>query len=251
VKPADTQRPFVEKVTTETREYLKTLLTENHRLECALAEAHSDRDCAVNALEHVSAELRDRKQIEVTLRSRVAEIEKESEDFFSRYAEVEQQNSNLANLYVASYQLHGTRDRRRVLTAIKEVIINLIGSEELGIWEVDESGNVLALVESFGIEAGRWMHLPINASCCFIARTALTGERFVVGESNDAAETENVSACVPLKLDDKVIGIIGVFRLLPQKNGFEPLDLELFDLLATHAATALYCTRDAADVEAR
>ena len=35
---------------------------------------------------------------------------------------------------------------------------------------------------------------------------------------------------------------IGIFSLLPQKLGLEPLDYELFDLLATQAAFALYCT---------
>ena len=49
-------------------------------------------------------------------------------------------------------------------------------------------------------------------------------------------------ACVPLKLDDKVTGVIAIFGLLPQKGGIEELDRELFDLLATQAAFARYCT---------
>jgi hypothetical protein len=39
-----------------------------------------------------------------------------------------------------------------------------------------------------------------------------------------------------------VTGAIAIYRLLPQKSGFEEVDRELFELLATHAATALYCT---------
>jgi hypothetical protein len=45
-----------------------------------------------------------------------------------------------------------------------------------------------------------------------------------------------------LVLDGKVTGAIAIYRLLPQKAGVEELDRELFDLLANHAATALYCT---------
>src|ERR1051326_6404126 len=82
-------RPYVDKVASDTREYVQLLLEEIQRLNHTLA------------------------------------------DFSSRYIDVEQQNTNLANLYVATYQLHGTLDRDRVLAAIKEVIINLIGSEEL------------------------------------------------------------------------------------------------------------------------
>jgi hypothetical protein len=45
-----------------------------------------------------------------------------------------------------------------------------------------------------------------------------------------------------LTLDGRVTGAIAIFKLLPQKAGIEDLDREIFELLATHAATALYCT---------
>ena len=44
------------------------------------------------------------------------------------------------------------------------------------------------------------------------------------------------------KLDGRPVGAIAIFRLLPQKAGFETVDYELFDLLATHGATALHCS---------
>jgi len=40
-----------------------------------------------------------------------------------------------------------------------------------------------------------------------------------------------------------VTGAIVIFRLLTQKPGLEEVDHEIFDLLASQAATALYCTR--------
>jgi hypothetical protein len=46
-----------------------------------------------------------------------------------------------------------------------------------------------------------------------------------------------------LILDGEVTGAIAVFRLLGQKQGLEDIDLQLFDLLASHAATALYSSR--------
>lgn len=199
-------RPFVDKVASDTREYVQSLLEEIHRLNQTLA------------------------------------------DFSSRYVDVEQQNTNLANLYVATYQLHGTLDRDRVLGAIKEVIINLIGSEELGIWEI--TGENLTLLDSFGIDPKQWERVALDGDGGLIGLVAETGQRYVAGEADiiGGGSQENLSACIPLKLDDTVIGVIGIFRLLPQKDGFEPIDLELFDLLGSHAATALYCTRAASRV---
>jgi GAF domain-containing protein len=239
------QRPFIDKVASDTREYVQALLDDNQRLGRTAAEAQMERDHAKQALEHAIAELNSRERTESELRERVAAIEEESLAFTARYVEVEQQNTHLANLYVASYQLHGTLDRERVLAAIKEVVINLIGSEEVGIWELDARNNALALLDSFGIDERQWTKVALDAEAGLVGLVAETGARFVAGEAElvgSGAEAD-LSACIPLKLDDTVIGVIGIFNLLPQKSGFEPIDLELFELLASHAATALYCTR--------
>lgn len=213
MKPVtEPQRPFVEKVASDTRDYVYTLLDEIERL-----------------------------------RGRLSEVEEQSRDFAARYVEVEQQNTNLANLYVASYQLHGTLVRERVLGALKEIVINLIGSEELVIWEADSSKENLVLVDSFGIDEEQWRSVPLNSVSGLIGLSAVTGQRFVAGETEivPSGAEEHLSACIPLRLDDVLVGAIGVFRLLPQKGTFEPIDLEMFDLLSSHAASALYCTRAA------
>ncbi|HKS23446.1 MAG TPA: GAF domain-containing protein [Thermoanaerobaculia bacterium] len=202
-------RPFLEKVAAETREYVQSLLDENQRLS-----------------------------------KLVAELDDRNREFTERYVEIEQQNTNLANLYVASYQLNGTLERERVVGAIQEIVINLIGSEELAIWQIDEDLDSLALIGSFGINAREWAGVPLGSG--IVGHVAYSGERYVVTESDARpfGREQHLTACIPLKLDDKVIGVIGIFRLLQQKQGLEPVDFELFDLLCSHAATALYCTRE-------
>jgi nitrate/nitrite-specific signal transduction histidine kinase len=215
----DGQRPFIEKVANDTREYIQSILDENHRLVTT-----------VTALEN-------------KLQEQVAAIEEETKRFSARFVEVEQQNTDLANLYVASYQLHGTLDRQRVLNAIQEIVINLIGSEELAVFEMGEHHDRLTLAASVGIDQQIWSAVPINRG--IIGHVASTGERFVEGVSPNLQLVREVAmtACIPLKLDEKVIGVIAIFGLLPQKQELAPVDHELFDLLATHAATALFCTR--------
>jgi hypothetical protein len=76
-----------------------------------------------------------------------------------------------------------------------------------------------------------------------IGRVAASGDNDIGrGGTTDRPQEANLTACVPFKLDGKVTGALALFRLLPQKAAFEAVDHELFDLLATHAATALYCT---------
>jgi GAF domain len=204
-------RPFLEKVAADTREYVQSLLEENQRLS-----------------------------------NLVAELDNRNREFADRFIEIEQQNTNLANLYVASYQLNGTLERDRIVAAIQEIVINLIGSEELGIWQIDDELDALNLIGSFGINAREWAGVPLGSG--IVGHVGNTGESYIASESEarPVGREQHLTACIPLKLDDKVIGVIGIFRLLQQKQGLEPLDFELFDLLCSHAATALFCTREAA-----
>jgi GAF domain-containing protein len=50
-------------------------------------------------------------------------------------------------------------------------------------------------------------------------------------------------ACIPLKIKEHVIGVISIYRLFVQKEGFTAVDYELFSLLAGHAATAIFSSR--------
>lgn len=216
------QRPYIDKVANDTNEYMQSLLEENQRLSQLVAEM---------------------SQKESLLQERLVAIENESRTYSARYVEVEQQNTNLANLYVATYQLHGTLNRESVLAAIKEIVINLIGSEELAVWELDDATGSLQLVDSFGVDEVLWDRVGLDVGV--IGGSAKSGERFVRGESmlTPTPGERSLMAVIPLKLDERVIGVIGIFTLLRQKAGFEAVDFELFDLLSSHAASALFCTR--------
>jgi GAF domain-containing protein len=143
---------------------------------------------------------------------------------------------------VASYRLHGTLDRKEVVDAIQEIIANLIGSEEACLFEAHAASGALELAACFGVTAESARAMP--AACAPIAEAVKSGEIFVteVQHRQGSALEDRLTACVPLKLDGRVTGAIAIFQLLPQKSAIEDVDRELFDLLATHAATALYCT---------
>lgn len=177
------------------------------------------------------------------LQAQLESMKAEGQRYSTRYTEIEQQNSNLANLYVASYRLHSTLDRKEVVDTIQEIIANLIGSEEAGLFELDSEKQTLELVASFGFSREACPTVRVGSGP--IGRAAQTGEILVAEPRRTAGPTtleERLTACVPLVLDGRVTGAIAIFGLLPQKAGIEEVDRELFDLLATHAATALYCT---------
>jgi nitrate/nitrite-specific signal transduction histidine kinase len=197
---------YVDQVRANTTRYIRELLDENERLRAALERMER---------EHATARR-----------------------FEERFGEVEQQNANLAALYAASYQLHATPQRAAVLDAIQEIVINLIGSEELAVLGIDAAGAPSPLAQ-MGVDAGRLAAIRLDVGV--IGRAVAEGAPVVRG-LDQPIDPQGVTACVPLVVAGRTVGVILVFGLLPQKPRLERFDLELFGLLATHAATALYCS---------
>jgi hypothetical protein len=229
---------YVRKVQEDSRQLTQDLLGENEKLRGIVSSLQEEKLSLDSQLRLLQGEL-DRHQKERThLQQQLADIHEESLKLFERYTEVEQQSGNLSNLYVASYRLHATLDRQEVIAVIEEIIINLVGCEELAIFEMSPDGETLSLVSSFGIDPTDYRVISMGEG--LIGEAALKGEMRIVADGETPLE-KNLTACVPLKVEGKVTGIIAIFRLLPQKTGLETIDYELFDLLATHAAMALYC----------
>jgi hypothetical protein len=235
---------YVERVRQDTLQYTRDLLAENDRARSLLVALESENADLHERLARVQEDLSNRAAQEERLKVRLANVEAESRRFSERFVQVEQENSNLANLYVASYRLHGTVERREVLEILQEIATYLIGSEEIAVFEVDGPDGQLALVASTGIDATPFRQVP--AGYGIIGRAVSQGETWIAADDTTAErrpEEADISACIPLKLNGKVTGAMTLFRLLPQKtNGIEAMDRELFELLATHAAVALYCS---------
>lgn len=239
---------YARSVFDDTQRYIHKLLESNDRARRKIATLESEN--AVLERERLACredmiELRERlarcQEDFTELQRRLREVEDESRNYAEEYLQLEKRNSNLVHLYVASYGLHGTLDRAAIVQSLKEIVINLIGSEELAVLEVEDDG--LRVVDSFGISAEDCAGLSPTAG--LVGRVADTGEAWIDGRSDDSERTEaekHLTACIPLKVEGRVFGVLAIFRLLPQKSGgLVDLDYELLDLLATQAGTALFC----------
>ena len=219
-------------------ESVAVVAAENRELRARVETLAADLNAALRQLSTTQQQLVvfERQKAELTIR--LQDLRSESRRHLEDYLEVEQQNTNLVNLYVAGYRLHSTLDRAEVLAGLQEIIVNLVGSEELAILELDEQGGSPRIVNRIGLEASTFEHLPAEVRAR-IEDCLRTGQVWTA-EGQHAEST--LTACIPLTVDGRAIGAIAVFRLLQQKQGIDPLDRELFGLLVTHAATALYCT---------
>ncbi len=154
----------------------------------------------------------------------------------ARCEDLEEDKAHLGRLCVASVQLHdiggGEAD---ALRSVQDVLVNLIGSEQLAIWSVSPDGRRLELRASQGIDAEAWRSVTMGEG--------LVGKAAVAGEvrRGEAEEPGQPTVCIPLILGRRVVGLVAVFGLLPHRPGFAPRDQDVFRLVSQQAAFALCC----------
>ncbi len=185
------------------------------------------------------------------LRYRVAELEKDmagveaqNQSYASRYVEIEQENNNLLNIYVATYQLHSTLDYDEVLRAITEVALNFIGAEIFTVTAVESTpsgGWEPRLLVAEGLDWETAAQVPVAP----VAREVIaTGVPHFVNELEGVeADLERPLVVVPLKIKELTIGVLSIYKFLQQKKLLASVDHELFTLLAGHAATAVFAAK--------
>jgi hypothetical protein len=174
------------------------------------------------------------------LRSENASLRIQVATLRAELSDAEVQMTNLINLCVASHRLHETFDRRELFDVIREIINNIVGSEELGIFELDRERSALSLVYSMGIELERFQCITLGSGV--IGHTALTGELFIASDGARPPVPGNepgLTAAIPLRFGSRIWGVIAIFGMLPQKPALKDQDRELFALLEKQAGLVL------------
>ncbi len=239
-KPEDDHEDFL-KLFRRGLAFTEELLKENERLRYRLAgyeakSAEPESTATVDLVEKTVAELKDRiNELEAEkaglLRS-YTEAESSNVDFKSRYAEIEEEHNNLANLYIASFQLHSTLVFPEIVRVVAEIVINFVGVQRFAIYLHDAAGARLEAVFAEGQEVSA--AAPIVLGDGAVGAAVQARDTFL-----DEDASSDPRAVIPLVAGEHLVGAIVINELLVQKEAFSRVDHELFHLLSAHAATAL------------
>jgi len=228
-------------------QFTKELLDENVNLRTRLLEIESKQSEAAQdpgewekLRQELIMRIEDLEQEKNYTLERLREVEEENQHFAARYVEVEEENNNLANLYVASFQLHATLESEEVLQTILEIVINLVGAEVFAIYELDENTGRLLAVACEGKDLDFFPQFAIGSGV--VGTSLATGETFC-GETGESEALSEPMVSIPLRVQERPLGAIVIYKLLEQKERFTTLDHELFSLLGGHAATAILASR--------
>jgi nitrate/nitrite-specific signal transduction histidine kinase len=167
---------------------------------------------------------------------RIEELLRENEKLRIRVAELEKQldgHESLASLYVAAYQLHATFELHEVVQIIVEILINLVGAKTFAVFLYDPERRRFRPVAA---EGTRKTDLP--------ERGTVSVEPSYGHARQGARPSQDEPAInIPLRIRDQVVGMIAIWEMLRQKTGLSEVDYDIFNLLGTHAASALEAAR--------
>src|SRR4051794_10662412 len=170
----ESKREFIETFFKRGAEFTEELMRENEKLRFRVVQLEEERRAVVSsassplekpgagALRELVSRIEQLEAERESLMSRFSGVERMNHDIYERYHDIERENNNLANLYVASFQLHSTMELRELTQIILEILLNFVGAKTFAIQLVDDDHGKLRTLAAEGVERGRVPEGPVG-----------------------------------------------------------------------------------------
>lgn len=175
------------------------------------------------------------------LQRRLDEIAAETEQYKSRYQQIEEENDRLVNLFVANHQLHSTLDLPGVVQIVVEILLNFVGAGRFALLLREPADSSYHAVEAYGLELPE---IPVLSGDSEPLRSVMeSGEPHVDDEVQAPFDVQKPRVCIPLFVGGQPFGAVVVWAYLKQKQEISDVDWEIFKLLGDHAGVAMESAR--------
>ena len=178
------------------------------------------------------------------LRARLAELEQKldggrDQELEERFKQIEEENNDLAALYVAQSQLHSSLETSEVVQVISEILLNFVGVETFALMMLDKQGT-LRRIASTGIAEGQ----PLDRVGSHESVATLMNKGGVsYSDYGRRGSTEEPVVALALGSRAGPYGVIVIWSFLQQKDRISLLDEQIFDLIANNGGLALQAAR--------
>jgi hypothetical protein len=149
---------------------------------------------------------------------------------------------NDLRLATARKRLAESSSQEDALEGLREIVANLLGCEEIGLFQSDGSGRRFSLRWSFGADLKNYDLVKALGEAGW--KKVMQGEWQVQAGDGERSGGAKAQAYIPIRAAGRTVGILGILRLLPQKTAFDAHDLDLFKLLSEEAAKPLFGASD-------
>ena len=138
----------------------------------------------------------------------------------------------------AELRLQECTNQGDAFEAVREIVANLFGSEEMVLFGVDPPKHLWWRLWSFGVT---------DEDCCIwqvltppVLKGLFAGEVFLGSTVPCAGLNAPVTAFVPIVLNGHTVAVLVIFRLLRQKSDVETADIDLLKVITDRAGSALF-----------
>jgi hypothetical protein len=148
---------------------------------------------------------------------------------------------------VARKRLRESAGQADALEAVREIVANLLGCEQIGLYTVSHGKDhgkdqgTSSLLWSFGIDPAQHATLAVFEKEPL--RRVLQGEvhvaKFTDNKSNESS-SQPLRVFIPIRLNGRTVAVLVMLKLLPQKVDFDETDINLVTLLSNEAGKSLF-----------
>lgn len=185
------------------------------------------------------------------LKRRLDESEKDRAELVTQMIEAEHQAGRLMNLYVATYQLHANLDPGEVQNTIAEIARDLLGAERFVLILKDDDGTRCEVALASGFDegdAGPYSGSHYEGGDALVDQTLADGVLRLAANGEQDAEA---LAAVPLRVEETTVGALAILSLVSHRVTPLSDDRDILDLIAAHAASALFAARVCSDADSK
>jgi len=154
--------------------------------------------------------------------------------------QIERNHFLLMRLNAANARLIQSLEQGDAFEAIAEIIANLIGCEEVAMFDYHPGEQSFSLAWTSGVEAAAMQ--PFLCGAGMFGRAVEQGVsqyRERQPETSLLLHEKTLTTCIILKSSREIVGMVAMFGLLPQKSQLEWADFELVKFLETYGAVAI------------
>lgn len=151
----------------------------------------------------------------------------------------EQRNGDAIKLIVSARRLMEAGSPADALRSLEEILINVVGTEDFVVLALH--GDALIPIAGVGGAVEHARQYPPSRSVvleCLAHQEAVASIRW---------HGEDVAACIPLRIDSRIVGAIAIANVLPHRAVLDVYDDEVLQLLSKFAASAILSAGHRAD----
>lgn len=192
-------------------------------------------DLTLDDLEEAESEERTPEDYELeirTLRNRLDEAQEDFDQCQMRCDELEEQSNKLLSAFIAASELQQVSGLERLEQVIGDIVLNIVGASQFVLAMIGDAGESSVIV-SREIELDA-LSLSLNEEP--FAGVVESGQAWL---SDSVESGDDVKLVLPILASGETVGLLVVYRYLPERPELDLGQEKIFDMLSKNVAASL------------